>query len=94
MTVPQPVTTPSPAIFGLLHAEIGGAVLDEHVELLERALVEEDLDALARGQLALGVLGLDARLAAAQAGDLAAALEFLQHVLHRSAPRSRSVHLW
>ena len=46
----------------LLHAEIGGAVLDEHVELLERALVEQQLDALARGQLAALVLRLDARL--------------------------------
>ncbi len=65
LTVPQPVTTPSPGIFGLLHAEVGGAVLDEHVELLERALVEQELDALARGQLAALVLRLDARLAAA-----------------------------
>jgi hypothetical protein len=48
-----------------LHAEVGAAVLDEHVELLEGALVEQQLDALARGQLALGVLRLDALLAAA-----------------------------
>ena len=53
---------------GLLHAEVGGAVLDEHVELLERALVEQQFDALARGQLAALVLGVDAGLAAAQAG--------------------------
>ena len=60
--------------FRLLHAEVGGAVLDEHVELLERALVEQQFDALARGQLAALVLGLDARLAAAQAGLVAAAV--------------------
>jgi hypothetical protein len=52
LTVPQPVTTPSPATFDFLHAEIGGAMLDIHVELLERAFIEEDFDALARGQLA------------------------------------------
>ena len=68
LTVPQPVTTPSPGIFLLFHAEIGAAVLDEHVELLERALVEQQLDALARGQLAAGVLRLDALLAAAELG--------------------------
>ena len=61
-TVPQPVTTPSPAILRLLHAEVVGAVLDEHVELLERVLVHEQLDALARGQLAALVLRLDAPL--------------------------------
>ena len=71
---------------GLLHAEIGRAVLDIHVELLERAFVEEDLDALARGQLAACVLGGDARLAAAGARIGAAPLEFLQHVLHGSPP--------
>ena len=51
----------------LLHAEFGGAVLDEHVELLERALVHQQLDALARGQFAALVLRLDALLAAAAA---------------------------
>ncbi len=49
-----------------LHAELGGAVLDEHVELLERALVEQQLDAFARGQLAALVLRLDALVAAAE----------------------------
>jgi hypothetical protein len=41
-------------------------VLDEHVELLERVLVHQKLDALARGQLAALVLRLDARLPAAE----------------------------
>jgi len=41
-------------------------MLDEHVELLERAFVEQQVDALAGGELALGVLGLDPLLAAAQ----------------------------
>ena len=49
---------------GLLHAEIGAAVLDEHVEFLERVVIEQQLDALARGELALGVLRRNALLAA------------------------------
>ena len=60
----------------LLHAEIGGAMLDEHVELLERAFIEKNLDTLARGQLAALVLRVDAGLAAAHAGILAPPLEF------------------
>ena len=39
--------------FGLLHAEIGAAMFDEHVEFLERSVVEQQFDAFARGQLAL-----------------------------------------
>ena len=80
----------------LFHAEIGRAVLDEHVELLEGAFVEEDFDALARSELAAFVLGVDARLAAAHPGDLAAALQFLQHVLHGESPYSdrRSTAVW
>jgi hypothetical protein len=42
------------------HAEVRRPVLDEHVELLERAVVEEEVDALPRGQLAALVLRLDA----------------------------------
>ena len=53
---------------GLLHAEVGAAVLDVHVELLEGALVHQQLDALARGELAALVLGIDARLPAAEPG--------------------------
>ena len=40
-----------------LHAEVGRPVQREHVELGERAGVEHPVDALARGELALGVLG-------------------------------------
>ena len=65
------------------------AVLDEHVELLERALVEQKLDALARGELAALVLRLDARLAAARAAPArAGASSLLEHVLHESARSS------
>jgi hypothetical protein len=41
-------------------------VLLEHVPLFEGAVVEQQLDALARRQLALGMLGVDALLAAAE----------------------------
>ena len=70
----------------LLHAEFGRAVLDEHVELLERALVEQKLDALAGGQFAAGVLRLDALLAAAELGARAPFLKGVQDVLHRRPP--------
>jgi hypothetical protein len=61
-------------------------VLDEHVELLERTLVEQKLDAFARGKLAALVLSLNARLAAAEAGLLPTLLEFIEDVLHRIEP--------
>src|ERR1043165_9207562 len=61
-----------------VHAEVVAAVDDELVELLKRAAVEEQLDALARRQLPLGVLPGDARLAAADLALALAALELLE----------------
>ncbi len=87
LTVPQPVTTPSPGTFDLLHAEFGRAVLDEHVEFLERALVEQQFDALPRGQLAAGVLRLDALFAAAELGAGAPFFEGVQDILHAASAR-------
>ena len=58
------------------HAEIDAVVLDVHVELLEAAFVEQHLEPLARGQLALGVLRIDALLAPAHPRGGAAAFEF------------------
>src|SRR3979411_1306313 len=66
----------------LLHAEFGRAVLDEHVEFLERALVEQKLDALPRGQLAAGVLRFDALFAPAQPGAGAPFLKRIQDIFH------------
>ena len=60
----------------LLHPEVGAAVRDEGVELLEAPLVEQAIDALAGGVLALVVLFLDARLAAGPVGLLAQVGEF------------------
>jgi hypothetical protein len=66
----------------LLHAELVRAVLDEHVELLERAFVEQELDALAGGELAALVLRLDALVAAAGPRLFAALFEFVEDVFH------------
>ena len=68
--------------FGLFHAEFHRAMLDKHVEFLERALVEQKLDALPRGQLAAGVLRLDALLAAAEFCPAAELFEGVQDVFH------------
>src|SRR3712207_7524132 len=51
----------------LFHAEFGAVVLDVHVELLEAAGIEQDVEPLARGKPALGMLRIDALLAAAHA---------------------------
>src|ERR1700727_2313671 len=68
---------------GLSHAEVVGAMFDEHVELFERVVIEEEFDALARGELALGVLRGDALLAAAETGALAASVEAGEHLFHQ-----------
>ena len=67
---------------GVFHAEVVGAVLDEHVELLEGVLVHQELDALARGQFAALVLRLDAPHPAAAACAVAALFELVDDVLH------------
>ena len=46
------------------------------------ALVEQDRKPFTRGQLALGVLGIDALLPTAEAGGLAFLLQLLQYFLH------------
>ncbi len=67
---------------GLFHAELDRAMLHEHVEFLERALVEQKLDALPRGQLAAAVLRLDPLLAAPQFGAGATGFELFDDILH------------
>ena len=74
LIVPQPVTTPSPGIFVLLHAEIGGAVLTNMSNSSNEPVVEQEFDALARRELAALVLGLDALLAAAERAPARGAL--------------------
>src|SRR6202011_4047476 len=70
--------------FGLFHAELGRPVLDEHVDLLERVPVHQELHALTRGELAALVLGLDTGSAAAGAGAGAPMSELVYDVLHFS----------
>src|SRR6185312_2318208 len=69
--------------FLLVDAEIRRAMLDEHIPFLEGARIEEQLQALARGELALGVLGRDAPLAAAEPRRRALVVQLAQTVLHR-----------
>ena len=60
-----------------------GAVAGEHVELVERARVEQVLDALAGEHLALGVLPLDRPLGAGVEGLLLALGQLGQALAHR-----------
>ncbi len=60
-------------------------MFDEHVKLLERAGIHQKIDALARGQLAAAVLGLDALQAAPQPCVGAALFQLLKNVTHRIA---------
>ena len=62
-----------------------GAVAGEQVELVERAGVEEVLDALAGEQLALGVLALDGVRRPGVERLLTAPAQVLDLVLHRGS---------
>ena len=65
----------------VVHPEIAAAVGDELVDLFEGAGIEQQLDPLAGGQLAGGVLPLEALGAAAQLG---AAFEVVERVFWMS----------
>jgi hypothetical protein len=56
-------------------------MLDEHVELLERALVQQQVQTLARRQLALAVLARNPALAAAKTRLSTALLQLFKDVL-------------
>ena len=66
-------------------------MLDKHVEFLERTLVEQQVNAFARGQFALGVLRRDAAFAAAQPRLDPTPLKLVQDVLHARNPPIYSV---
>ncbi len=68
------------------HAELGAAMLDEHVAFLERVLVEQQIDPLARRQLAAGMLSPDAPLATTLPCALALGLKLVENILHQPAP--------
>jgi len=68
------------------HAEVGGAVFDEHVEFLERAVIQQQFQTLPRRQLALGVLAGDPPFAAALTGFFATPLQLIEDMLHGQVP--------
>src|SRR5207237_6759718 len=70
----------------LLHAEFDRTVLDEHVEFLERALVEQKLDTLPRGQFTARVLRLATLLASAAFCPRAQLRTCVQNVFHLLPP--------
>ena len=69
------------ALFGL--AEVLRAVLDEFVDLLEGAFIEEQFQPLAGREFALGVLARAALLAATGIGLGVASAEFVEFFLQR-----------
>ena len=75
-----------PVTCGLLlfHPEVGAAMGDEHVEFLEAAFVQQQVDPFARRQLAALVLGVDPRLTTPHTRLRAAVLKLCQNVLHRT----------
>jgi len=66
----------------VLHAEIRTAVLDKHVPFFESALVQQHLQALTGCELALGMLGINALLPAAQPRRSALFFQLFQDVVH------------
>jgi hypothetical protein len=66
----------------VLHAEIGRAMLDEHVEFLERAPIEQKLEALARRELAPPVLRRDLALPSPQTRLRTTSLKAFKHLFH------------
>ena len=66
----------------LVHAEIAAAVRDQLVQLFKSAFVEQQFDALAGGELALGVLRGNPLRATAQAGGRSLLLELANDVVH------------
>ena len=70
----------------LRHTELVRPMLDEHVELFETALIEEEVDPLPCGQLALGMLIGNPLFAAAHLGLLASFVQFVEDMLHDVLP--------
>jgi hypothetical protein len=70
------------------HAKLCAAMLDEHVELLERSLVEQYVDSFPGGELAARVLSIDALLATAEPGIGSTLLKLLEDLVHLPLLRS------
>src|SRR6185312_10337659 len=75
---------------GFGHAELDRPVGDEHVVFLERARIEQHFEPLARGELALAVLRVDAAPAATQPGVIPALVQGSDDLVHVS-PNSPTV---
>ena len=69
----------------VLHAEVHAAVFDKHVPLFEGAFVQQHFEALARGELALGVLGGNALFAAAKTRGGTLLFQLFKDVVHGSS---------
>ena len=57
--------------FAPFHAKFVAVMFDKHVDLFKTAFIQQYFDPLPRGQLALGVLRVDAALTAAQPSGVA-----------------------
>ncbi len=68
--------------FLLLHAEVGAAMRDIHIKLLERSLVEQHFQSFAGSELAFAVLGINTFLPAAKACFRATCFKLLEKFLH------------
>jgi hypothetical protein len=63
----------------LIHAEVDAVMLDIHIDFLEAAFVEQDVDAFAGGQAALGMLIVDAPLSTTHTGGVAFGFELFEN---------------
>ena len=75
-------------LFGLVHTEVDATVLLEHIPFFKGTRIEQQLDALARGQLAFGVLAVDALLATAEAGQFTLFFQLADDVVRKKLPLS------
>src|SRR5699024_1610662 len=78
----------------LVHAEVDAAVIDEHVPLFEGVFVQQHRQALARRQLPLGMLRIDAPLTAAEARLITTDLKFAENFLHLCSPVTTPGRAW
>ena len=72
--------------FLFFHSEIGALMLNEHVIFFKRALIEQDLDTLARGEFALFMLALDTVCTSAKPRLFSFCLQCFDYVLHAPCP--------
>ena len=80
LTVPQPVTTPSPGILVFSMPKSVARCSTNMSNSSNELVIEQQFDALAGGQLALGVLRGDTLLAAPEASTGAAMFQAGQHL--------------